>query len=309
MSVVTLFASGKGGVGKSTLAANLATALARGGRSVTLIDTDIGLRSLDAMLGMENRVVFDLVDVAKGKCLLSQALLVQPDLPALSLLPAAQFARCRDLDPKAFRRILSVLRKKKDFILIDCPAGMERGLRNTLNAGVDETVLITTPDDLCMRDAERVCALIDDKKLPRPRLIVNRLDRDLIHAGEMYTAKTVSEVLDLPLLGEIPEDRAFLLAQLRHALALDCRGEAREALIRVAGRMNGAPVPFPEYGRKKTPFLRRHFPVKAEWLSPAEIELPRPLGTAGGKDANPVRPAPAEPEAFFDEKEVDPDDC
>ena len=309
MSIVTLFASGKGGVGKSTIAANLATALARGGYTVTLIDTDIGLRSQDALLGMENRVVFDLVDVAKGNCLLSQALLTQPDLPNLSLLPAAQFARSRDLSPKALKKILTVLRQKRDHILIDCPAGIERGLRNTLNAGVDETVLITTPDDLCIRDAERVCALIDEKKLPRPRLIVNRLNRDLIFAGEMYRAQTVSEVLDLPLLGELPEDPAFLLAQLRHALVLDCRCEAREALIRIAGRMRGALVPFPEYGRKRTSRFRRHFPAKPEWLSPAPISLPRPIGSPepAGIPEKTLKPA-APAGAPDDETEVEPDD-
>ena len=262
MSTVTVFASGKGGVGKSTITANLATLLARAGYSVALIDADIGLRSLDALLGMENRVVYDLVDVARGRCLLSQALLSDLTLPGLKLLPAAQFARARDITPKSLRRILSLLRKNFEFILIDCPAGLERGLRNVLNAGADETVLVLTPDDLCIRDAERTCGLMDDKRLPRPRIIVNRLQNDLICDGLMYSAQTVARTLDLPLLGEIPEDSAMLVSQLNHALVIDYRCEARTALLRIAARLAGASVPLPGYGAEKESFFRRHFPRK-----------------------------------------------
>ena len=313
MSSVYLFASGKGGVGKSTIAANLATLLARAGRSVALLDADIGLRCQDTLLGMENRVVFDLVDVAKGACRLSQALLTQADLPTLHLLPAAQFARARDLEPKALRRILSVLRRDHDFILIDCPAGLERGLRNVLNAGVDETVLVATPDDLCLRDAERTCAVMDGKKMPRPRLIVNRLKNDLVFSGDMYSAKTVSEVLDLPLLGEIPDEEAFTLAQLRGALVIDFACEGREALLRIAGRMNGASVPLPEYGKKRTSFFRRHFPPKIQPATMTEVRLPLPPGAAFvEKDFAPaVRPDPDPAEkkpSPTTEKEVSDDD-
>ncbi len=294
MSSVYLFASGKGGVGKSTVTANLATLLARSGKRVALIDTDIGLRSLDTFLGMENRVVYDLVDVARGKCLLSQALLSDLTLPRLQLLPAAQFSRARELEPKAFKKILSLLRRNHDFILIDCPAGVERGLRNVLNAGADETVLLTTPDDLCIRDAERTCALMDDKHLPRPRLIVNRLQNDLIYTGDMYSARVVSETLDLPLLGEIPEDGAMTLAQLRHRLVIDYRCEARQALLRIAGRMNGASVDLPAYGKEMTSFFRRHFPQRPVEDPLREVRLraapfSAPAGDAvdqSGADAN-----------------------
>ena len=260
MSEICLFVSGKGGVGKSALSANLAVLLARKGRSVALIDADIGLRSQDLLLGMENSVVFDLVDVARGNCLLSQSLLPHPDLPGLCLLPASQFARCRDLDPRKLKKILSLLGKEKDFILIDCPAGMERGLRNVLNAGAGEPVLVTTPDDLCLRGAERIVSLVEEKKLSRPRLIVNRLDSEMVYAGEMYSARTVSLQLDLPLFGEIPEDRAFCAAQLRHGLVVDYDCEARRALRRIAGRLLGETHPFPDYGSRRPSFFRKHFP-------------------------------------------------
>lgn len=267
MSETWLFASGKGGVGKSTLVANLGLILARTGKTVTIVDTDIGLRSQDALLGLENQVVFDVLDVAKKSCLLEQALLSSLDLPQLRLLPAAQFARVRELEPKRFEKILSALKETGDYTLIDCPAGIERGLRNSLNAGADETVIVVTPDDLCIRDAERTCALIDQKKLPRPRLIVNRLNQDLIQEGTMYSAQVVSEVLDLPLLGEVPDDPAVYQAQLRHAFVADYQCEAREALLRIASRISGAVPPLPEYGKKKTGFFRRHFPRKLKEVS------------------------------------------
>ena len=297
-----VFASGKGGVGKSTLAANLATLLARSGFQVALIDADIGLRSLDTLLGLENRVVYDLVDVARGHCRLEQALLSDLALPSLQLLPAAQFARARDLTPKALRRILTTLRQSCDYILIDCPAGIERGLRNVLNAGADETVLVLTPDDLCIRGAERTCGLIDDKRLPRPRLLINRLQNDLICAGQMLSARTVAETLDLPLLGEIPEDGAVLLAQLNHRLVLDYRCEARAALLRIAGRMAGATVPLPGFGTEKTPFFRRHFPPKPV-LDPLRTVRLLPEPVFEGESAVPVRrrPLPRSAETAEDE--------
>ena len=269
MSVTYLFASGKGGVGKSTVTANLAVLLARSGRRTVLIDADIGLRSQDLFLNMENRVVYDLVDVARGRCLLSQAVLSSLEIPDLRLLPAAQFSRCRDLDPKKLKQLLSLLKKESDYILIDCPAGIERGLRNVLNAGADETVLVVTPDDLCIRGAERVAALIEEKELSRPRLIVNRLDNDLIHSGEMYSARTVSDLLNLALLGEIPEDRGIVVAQLRHRLVVDYVCEAREALLRIADRLRGSSPLLPSYGSRKTPFLRKHFPPALKEVTPS----------------------------------------
>ena len=260
MSSTCLFASGKGGVGKSTLAANLAVLLARSGKSVVLIDADLGLRSQDLFLGLESSVVYDLTDAAAGRCQLAQALLPVPNLPKLRLLAAAQFVRAKDLDPGKLKGILSRLKKENDFILIDCPAGLERGLRNVLNAGKHlETILVVTPDDLSVRDGERVLSLVEDTGLPRPRLLVNRLQNDLIFAGEMYSARTVANLLDLPLLGEIPEDRACCLAQLRHRMVVDYDCEMRGALLRVAARMRGEQRDFPAYGKQKRSFFRRHF--------------------------------------------------
>jgi len=250
MTYCYAIASGKGGVGKSALAANLGAALSECGKKVILVDADIGLRSLDALLAMENSVVYDLIDLAEGNCELEEALLTSETYPNLSLLPAAQFRRAKALDPKSFRKIVASLRERCDFILIDCPAGIERGLRNVLNAGVDDTLLITSPDDVSVRSAERAVQVIESKSLPRPRLIVNRLDADLVHAGEMMSARTVSEVMDLPLLGEIPEDKTFCRAMLRHSMLYSYQCEARGAVQRIASRLLGKNVPFPAYGQK-----------------------------------------------------------
>lgn len=269
MSSIHLITSGKGGVGKSTLAASLGAALSKDGRQIVLVDTDIGLRSQDLFLNLESRVVFDLLDVTTGRCLLTQALLESPDLPGLFLLPAAQFARCKDLEPKKLRRVLSLLQQRFDFVLIDCPAGLERGLRNVLNACASDKItpsvlLVVTPDDLCIRAAERVASLLDAKGLPRPQLLVNRLSPDLIRSGDMYTAQTIAALLDLPLLGEIPEDPGIRLAQLRRRplLAFDC--EARSAILRIASRMAMDPglpdssLPaLPAYGSSNPSLFRR----------------------------------------------------
>lgn len=268
MSRMFVFLSGKGGVGKSTLAANLSVLMARAGHSTALVDTDLGLRCQDLLLGLESNIVYDLLDAARGKCALSQALVEMPDLPALHLLPANQFARCRDLDPAKLRKILKQLRDTHEFVFIDCPAGLEKGLRNVLNAGIDlQPILVVTPDDLSLRDGERALALLEQKRLPQSRLIVNRLQADLISAGEQYSAATVAALLDLPLLGEVPEDPAVYRAQLRGKLASDFQCPAGSALARIAGRLLGNETPLPAIGSKKPALMRRIFQQKMKELN------------------------------------------
>ena len=257
MASVYLIASGKGGVGKSTLSVNLGYALARSGASVVLIDADIGLRGLDSLLALENQVMYDLIDVADGHCDLDDALLSVPVNPGLKLLPAAQFKRAKDLDAKCLRRILRDLRIRNDYILVDCPAGIERGFRNVMNSSVCKPILIATPDDLSIRDAERVSFLLQDHGLSRPSLIMNRLDKTLIRKGEMISAESAALLLDLPLLGEIPEDPTVYRSQLRHRLLLDFDCEARNAVLRIAARINGTETAFPRYGSRRISLLNR----------------------------------------------------
>ena len=258
MAVTYLFASGKGGVGKTTLAASLGLQLARSGSSVVLVDADIGLRGLDALLNLENQVMYDLVDVIRKDCALSQALLPMDSCPHLHLLPAAQFAQARDVSAKALRKLLRNLRRDYDYILIDCPDGVERGFRNVAGTRVCRPLIVVTPDDLCLRDAERVLQLLrehpDD---PEPRLLVNRLRNDLVRSGEMYSAETISQTLDCPLLGEIPEDEAVYRAQLRHQPLLDFDCEARNAIARIAQRLKGRQVPLPAIGQRRMTLRER----------------------------------------------------
>lgn len=257
MGKAWMIASGKGGAGKSTIAAALATALSQQKERVCIIDVDIGLRDQDLILGVENRIVYDLLDVLSGDCTLEEALVSPAPFHRLSLLPAAQFARSRDLDPKAFRQTLRTLKRKFDHVLIDCPAGIERGFRTVMANEYDSVILICTPDDVCIRNAERTVSLLDEQKMPRPQLIVNRLHANLIASGEMYAAQTVAQTLDLPLLGEVPDDMALYRALLTHKnpMQLDC--EAQRALSRIAQRMRGVSVPFPAYGARKAGLFRK----------------------------------------------------
>lgn len=257
MSLTIAAVSGKGGVGKSTVAASLAAVLAQRGYRVIMIDADIGLRSQDALLALENRVVYDLIDLARGDCTPEQAILIHESIPNLHLLPAAQFERAKKLDPKRFRQIIEQLRSSYEYIMIDCPAGIERGLRNVLNAGVDLILLVTNPDDISLRSAERARQIIEEKGITNIRLLVNRLDEKLIRAGEMMSAGTVSAVLDLPLAGEIPEDPAVYRSLLSHRLLIDYDCEARNAILRIADRLQNKSAAFPAYGSRKQPLWKR----------------------------------------------------
>lgn len=271
MGKTWLIASGKGGVGKSTLSACLGIALGRLNRRVCIVDADIGLRDQDALLGLENRVVYDVVDVCNKSCRLQQALLTPDGRPGLSLLPAAQFARCKELNRAAFARVVDELRQTHDDVLIDCPAGVERGLRATLRAHADETIVVCTPDDVCIRNAERTASLLEKKQQPRPWLVVNRLSAALIAAGEMYPARVVAETLDLPLLGEVPEDNAIYRAQLTHRTAMDVDCEAQKALMRIARRMAGETIALPAYGTHKLPWYKRLFSPALPKLNAKEV--------------------------------------
>lgn len=262
MGQIWMIASGKGGVGKSTISAALGTALAKRDHKVCIVDADIGLRDQDAILGVEDRIVYDLVDVATKDCRLPQALVNPTDIPNLALLPAAQFRRAKELERKAFRRILLLLKQTYDHIIIDCPAGIERSLRGLMNELIDHTIVICTPDDVCIRNAERVVALMQEKELPRPQLIVNRLNAQLIQHGEMYSALTVAQTLDLELLGEVPEEPLIYRALLKHMSLMDVDCEGRAALDRIVSRMLGQDVSLPAYGAARPGFFRRMFGPK-----------------------------------------------
>lgn len=258
MSQAWMIASGKGGVGKSTLAAALAVGLARRGQRVAVVDADIGLRSLDVMLGLQNHVVYDLVDVARGACKLKQALVPHWRYPTLYLLCAAQVGDSSQITPQDMQRLIFRLKKMFAYVLLDCPAGVDRGFQNALGAA-DDAILVTTPDDVAIRDVERVCNMITERGLPRPMLVINQAVPAMMRAGDMYTPQTISQLIDLPLLGVIPRSEEVYRRLLKHQTAIEGRGEAQDALERIVRRLIGEQVPIPQIHREPRGFLARLF--------------------------------------------------
>ncbi len=257
MGTVILIASGKGGVGKSTISSALAIALGRRDASVCIVDADIGLCSQDAILGVADNVVYDLMDVARKGCNVRQALVHLPGDEDVCLMAASQFARAKDLEAKDFTRIIHELKQTFGYVLIDCPAGLERNLRILTQCEPDGAIAVATPDDVAVRDARRLCQVLQERKVKRPRLIVNRLNPMLIQAGEMRSADDIARGLKLDLLGEIPEDVHVYRALLTNRRFLDLDCEARNAITRIASRMRGNPVDFPRYGSRRLSFRER----------------------------------------------------
>ncbi len=237
--------SGKGGVGKTTLTANLGVALAMQGQRVVAIDADVGLRNLDMMLGLENRIVYDLVDVIEGRCRLRQALVRDKRLSELFLLPAAQTRDKSAVRPDDMVRVCESLREQHDFILIDSPAGIEQGFRYAL-APADEILIVTNPEVAAVRDADRVIGLIEAEEQGPARLIINRIEPDMVRRGEMLSIADVVELLSIDLIGIVPEDKAILVATNRgQPLAFSSDSSlAGQVFHNVARRLRGEDVPF-----------------------------------------------------------------
>lgn len=242
-TVVTV-TSGKGGVGKTTTTANLAVALAQIGKKVICLDGDIGLRNLDVVLGLENRIVYDLVDVVEGRCRLRQAMIRDKRLPELYLIPAAQTRDKNAVSPSDMVRLTDDLRGEFDWILIDSPAGIERGFRNAL-APADLAIVVTNPEVSAVRDADRIIGLIEAEEKGPARLIINRLNPMLVKRGDMLSAEDVVELLAIELIGIIPEDENVVISTNKgQPVALDGKSRAGEAFQNIARRLNGETVPF-----------------------------------------------------------------
>jgi septum site-determining protein MinD len=241
--VVTI-TSGKGGVGKTTTTANLGVALARRGQRVACIDADIGLRNLDVVLGLENRIVYDLVDVIEGRARLRQALIKDKRLPELQLLPAAQKRDKTAVTEKQMIKLGDELRKEFDYVLIDSPAGIESGFKYSI-APSDLVIVVVTPEVSSVRDADRVIGLVEAQEKPPPKLIINRMRPSMVKRGEMLATSDVLEILSIDLLGIVPEDEAIITSTNKgHPVALEDHSLAGSAFIRIAQRMLGEDVPF-----------------------------------------------------------------
>jgi septum site-determining protein MinD len=255
-ATVATITSGKGGVGKTTTTANLAVALAMNGKKVVCIDGDIGLRNLDVVLGLENRIVYDLVDVIEGRCRLRQALIRDKRLPELYLIPAAQTRDKSAVSPSDMVRLCDDLRPEFDWVLVDSPAGIERGFRNAV-APADIVIVVTNPEVSAVRDADRIIGLIEAEEKGPARLIINRLNPSLVKRGDMLTADDVLELLAVELIGIVPEDENVVISSNRgQPVAMDGKSKAREAFHNIARRLNGEKVPFLNLEQKEDIFSK-----------------------------------------------------
>ncbi|MEO1958677.1 MAG: septum site-determining protein MinD [Nautiliaceae bacterium] len=267
MEVITI-TSGKGGVGKSTTTANVATALAMLGKKVVAVDFDIGLRNLDMILGLENRIVYDVVDVMEGRCNLAQAIIKDKRTKNLHFLPASQTKDKSVLDKDKVEKLINELKKDFDYILIDSPAGIESGFEHSIYLA-DRALIVTTPEISAVRDADRVIGIIDAKskkakegKEVKKEIIINRIKPELIEKEEMLSIDDVLHILALPLIGVIPDDEDIIKStNLGEPIVLNEKSLVGEAFRRVARRILGEEVEFLDLSKKEGLFskLKRLF--------------------------------------------------
>ena len=249
-TIITI-TSGKGGVGKTTTTANLALALAEQGDKVVCIDGDIGLRNLDVVMGLENRIVYDLVDVVEGRCRLRQAMIRDKRMNELYLIPAAQTRDKSSVTPSDMVRVCDQLRDEFDWVLIDSPAGIERGFRNSI-APADMVLVVTNPEISAVRDADRIIGLVEAEEKGPAKLVINRLNPELVKRGDMLTAEDVVELLAIELIGIVPEDESVVVSTNRgQPVVMEINTRAGQAFRNVALRLKGQEIPFMNLDEKK----------------------------------------------------------
>ena len=249
MSEVIVITSGKGGVGKTTTTANVGTGLAMEGKKVVLIDTDIGLRNLDVVMGLENRIVYNLVDVIEGNCRIKQALIKDKRNPTLYLLPSAQTRDKTAVSPEEMAKLTEELKDEFDYILLDCPAGIEQGFKNAI-AGADRAIVVTTPEVSAVRDADRIIGLLDANEIKKTELVVNRLRTDMVKRGDMMSSQDVVEILSVDLLGVVPDDENIVVSTNQGEPLVGSKCLAGQAYKNICDRIMGEEVPFLDLTQK-----------------------------------------------------------
>jgi septum site-determining protein MinD len=243
-SEIITITSGKGGVGKTTAVANIAVALAANGAKVVCIDGDIGLRNLDVILGLENRIVYDIVDVIEGRCRLKQAMIRDKKLSGLFLIPAAQTRDKNAVSASDMKRLVNDLRSECDYVLIDSPAGIERGFKNAI-APADRVIVITNPEVSAVRDADRVIGILEAEGKGPGSLILNRLNPSMVRKNDMLSPDDVLDLLAIELLGIVPEEEGVIVGSNRGApVSADPKSKAGQAFRNIARRIVGEEVPF-----------------------------------------------------------------
>ena len=256
MSEVIVITSGKGGVGKTTTTANLGSALALKGKKVVLVDTDIGLRNLDVVMGLENRIVYDIVDVVEEKCKLRQALIKDKRFNELFLLPAAQTRDKSAVNEEQMKNLTSKLKEEFDYILIDCPAGIEQGFKNAI-AGADRAIVVTNPEVSAVRDADRIIGLLEANEINDIRLVINRIRHDMVRRGDMMNKEDIIEILAIKLLGLVPDDESIIVSTNKGEPAiLDNKSLAGQAYKNIARRILGDDVPMLELEEEANIFTK-----------------------------------------------------
>lgn len=243
MGEIIVVTSGKGGVGKTTTTANIGIGLAGLGKNVIVIDTDLGLRNLDVVMGLENRIVYNLVDVIEGNCRLKQALIRDRRYENLHLLPSAQTKDKSAVSPEQMKKLTAELKEEYDYVLLDCPAGIEQGFQNAI-AGADRAVVVTTPEVSAIRDADRIIGLLEAGKMKKTELIINRIRVDMVKRGDMMSIDDVTEILAVPLLGAIPDDEQVVIATNQGDAVIGEGSLAGQAYENICRRITGEEVPF-----------------------------------------------------------------
>lgn len=243
MSEVIVITSGKGGVGKTTTTANLGTALSLEGKKTVVVDADIGLRNLDVVMGLENRIVYDMVDVVEGNCRLKQALIKDKRFDNLYLLPAAQTRDKNAITPDQMKTLCDQLRESFDYILMDCPAGIEQGFKNAI-AGADRAIVVTNPEISAVRDADRIIGLLEAHEIKDIRLIINRIRNEMVKRGDMMDKQDIIEILAIDLIGLVPDDESIIVSTNKGEPAiLDNKSMAGQAYRNITKRILGEDIP------------------------------------------------------------------
>ncbi len=242
MGRVVVITSGKGGVGKTTATANIGTGLAMLGYKVVVVDADIGLRNLDVVMGLENRIVYDIVDVVEKVCRLKQGLIRHKKFEGLYLLPAAQTKDKTAVSPEQMVELTNELKKEFDYILIDSPAGIEQGFQNSV-AGADESIIVATPEISAVRDADRVIGLLEAKGLKNPKLLINRIRPDMVKKGDMMNIEDMIDILAIDLIGVVPDDEEIVISTNRgEPVVVNDKAFAGKAFRNISKRMTGEDV-------------------------------------------------------------------
>jgi len=250
MGEVFVITSGKGGVGKTTASANIGSGLAIKGKRVVMVDADIGLRNLDVVMGLENRIVYDLIDVIDGNCRLKQALIKDKRYANLFLLPAAQTKDKNAVSPEQMRGLCESLREEFDYVIIDCPAGIEQGFKNAI-AGADKAIVVTTPEVSAVRDADRIIGLLEANELRNPLLILNRIKPEMVKRGDMMAMEDVTEILAIDILGVVPDDEKIVVAANKgEPCVADESSKAGQAFRDITRRVLGENVPLSDESGK-----------------------------------------------------------